>query len=153
MDAVSLSSLALSFSPRGSSGSFGLFGGWMIMNLQVSSMFQAALSSCPTLGTPPATVKPMEPAWYMGALRMHTWLPRVMSLTAAAASDLTALEDVVREMPAIPLLALLAAVTLAAAVAALLAAPTAAEREPLPFPNLSSIFFLLVYFSSSRFLC
>ena len=35
----------------------------LLTDLQVSVMFQAELRSCPTLGTPPATVCPMLPAW------------------------------------------------------------------------------------------
>jgi hypothetical protein len=79
IEAESYSSFCFSFS-FGNSGNFGLLGGCIILNLQLSVIFQAAFKSCPTLGTPPATVKPIDPAWYIGALRRQTWLPTVISL-------------------------------------------------------------------------
>ena len=56
IEAASSSFVALLGLSLGSSGILGFFGGWMILNLHVSVMFQALFRSWPTLGMPPTQV-------------------------------------------------------------------------------------------------
>lgn len=47
-------------------------------NVNTSLVIQ--LHDLPTFGTPPATVKPTEPVWYMGAVFMQTYVPTMISV-------------------------------------------------------------------------
>lgn len=54
----------------------------MSLKVHVSERAQAAFCSCPTLGTPAATVKPIAPGWYIGLFFIQTCDPQTISVCA-----------------------------------------------------------------------